>query len=166
MRSISLLVASFFGVGCISRKAPGTVGSFVATLLCILLWKLPVDCFRFSVFLILFFAGTLACYCHIREDKSSLDPGYVVIDEVVAVFLGAVVIITHMKTISITDLIAVSILFRVFDIWKPFPIKQIENFCKKSGSVAIAAFGIMIDDIVAVLFAVLLWNFAVIFKLE
>jgi phosphatidylglycerophosphatase A len=158
MYPISLLIASFLGVGHISKKFPGTLGSIAAMILCLLLWKLSINCFSFAVFSIIFLIGVGACYDHIRSEngESSLDPGYIVIDEVVAVFLG-VVAVMHANRFSIYDLIIVFLLFRVFDIWKPFPIRQIENFCKNGSNPALAAFGIMIDDIIAVFLSIVVW---------
>ncbi len=81
------------------------------------------------------------------------DPSCIVIDEVVG-FLLLLILVGHLTEagISITkiDFILAFILFRIFDIWKPFPIDLLEKKFK-------GGFGIMIDDIGASIYAYIIF---------
>ena len=72
------------------------------------------------------------------------DHGGIVWDEMVGYWLTAAFI-----PLQWPWLLAAFVLFRIFDILKPWPIRQLD---KKVGG----GFGIMIDDVVAALFAILL----------
>lgn len=77
------------------------------------------------------------------------DPGYVTIDELVGMFVS---MMGHQASFS--NLLKSFILFRLFDILKPYPIRQFERLPR--------GYGIVADDIVAGAFAnlalVLLWR--------
>jgi len=124
-------------VGCFGRSplAPGTVGSAVALPLC---WALS----RFPPLAGVIVAGamTLAAVAaaHRAEQLlASQDPGCIVIDEVV----GMVVAVLGLPFNLVLALIGFAV-FRVFDIFKPFPIRQLEK--RVGGGV-----GIVLDDVVA-----------------
>jgi len=75
------------------------------------------------------------------DDK---DPGYIVIDEVAAQFLVLVAVPLDWRFYG-----AGFALFRLFDIWKPFPIRRVERAVP-------GGLGIMLDDIVAAIYALIL----------
>jgi phosphatidylglycerophosphatase A len=68
------------------------------------------------------------------------DPGPVVIDEVAGQMVSLLFLAPTMAT-----LIAGFLLFRLFDIWKPFPVRRLEKLP--------AASGIMTDDLMAAVYA-------------
>jgi len=70
------------------------------------------------------------------------DPGVVVIDEVAGMILSA---LTLPRTVGV--LLAAFVLFRVFDIWKPFPARQSQSLA--------GGLGVMIDDLIAGLYTLL-----------
>ena len=72
------------------------------------------------------------------------DPGYIVIDEVAAQFLVLVAAPLDWRAYA-----AGFVLFRIFDIWKPPPIRQVERATP-------GGLGIMLDDIVAAIYALIL----------
>ncbi len=133
-------IAVGFGSG-LSKKAPGTVGSLAAIPLCALLMQFPI--FLEIVFILFsFYIGTKACQK--AEDAMGMhDHGGIVIDEFVGMFIS---ILFLPKTIM--SLILAFILFRIFDILKPFPIGYVDK--RVSGG-----FGIMIDDVIAGIFALI-----------
>ncbi len=111
--------------------------------------------------IILFFAGTYFTKIYIK-DAQEQDPKEVVIDEVVGQML--VIILTSFSVIfvyssSVPQKIEASyidfiflflmpfVLFRAFDILKPWPINWLDSNIK-------GALGVMIDDVAAALFAV------------
>ncbi len=134
---IALLLSSCFGVGLL-QAAPGTAAS-AATL------PLALGLKWMGVWPEWFFAGLLLCAAYwacsrawkmSRED----DPQWIVLDEV----LGLLVAFLGMR-VSVPDLAIGFILFRVFDITKPFPIGRMERLP--------GAKGILMDDLLAGVFA-------------
>ncbi len=123
-------------------KMPGTWGSLLAALAapCCFLPLGPMS--RASVLLVLFFVGIMACT---RAEKviGSKDPGCVIIDEV----WGQWIALLPLSLSSPWWLIAAGFaLFRVFDIFKPWPIKQLETAFP-------SGLGVMIDDGAAGIYA-------------
>ena len=71
------------------------------------------------------------------------DPGFVVVDEVVGQWLA----LSAARSLNWKSYLAAFLLFRLFDIWKPFPVRQLESL---PGGV-----GIIADDLMAGLYAAL-----------
>jgi phosphatidylglycerophosphatase A len=132
-------IALGFGAG-LSPLAPGTVGTLVAFPI---YWALgqfmPVLAIAF-VSIPLFFVGVWACEVTGR-DLGVQDHGAMVWDEVVA-FLPLAALASASLWL---EAIAFG-LFRLFDIWKPFPIRELERRVK-------GGLGVMIDDVVAAFYA-------------
>lgn len=146
MTNIIKIAATFFGVGYLPL-CPGTWASAAAVGLYYTLRDTPLWCV-IGVAAVLMMVGFLVCS---RAERmfGKKDSSYIVIDEAATMFV-LLVFVPH-ATMSI---IAAFVLFRIFDIVKPYPIKKIEHF---SGS-----WGIMIDDIVAGIYtAVFVWMVAV-----
>lgn len=123
------------GVGLLP-KAPGTWGSLLGVLLVFLTgWNI----FLYAAVLIsLVTAGDLAFRS--LADKSDKDPHYVVIDEVIGIFVTFLLI-----PLSWPSMILGFILFRLFDVWKPFPVRLFEQIP--------GYWGIVADDIAAGIYA-------------
>ena len=137
-------IATFFGAG-LGKPGPGTWGSVAAVLIwAAVAWTLhPVS----QVLLIVLLAGIAlsiavgvpAATIAARESGRK-DPGFVVIDEVAGqwiALLGSPADWRH-------GLIAL-ILFRIFDITKPFPVRRLESLPE--------GWGIVLDDVGAGLYA-------------
>ena len=145
-KNFSAFLALGFGSGLI-KQAPGTFGTLVAIPFFLFLQFLsPPLIYLFII--TMFFIGIYVA------DKTSQalamnDPSCIVIDEIVG-FLLLLILVAHLHGagISITkiDFFLAFILFRIFDIWKPFPIDLLEKKFK-------GGFGIMIDDIGATIYA-------------
>jgi len=134
-------IALGFGVG-LARYAPGTFGTLLALLLYWgLAFVLPPLAIAFLA-IPLFFLGIWACDVTGR-DLGMSDHGSMVWDEVVA-FLP----LAALASASFLLQAIVFALFRLFDIWKPFPIREMERRLK--GGV-----GVMADDLVAACYAYL-----------
>ena len=132
-------IALGFGAG-LSPVAPGTVGTLVAIPLCWLLaLAMPLLAVAF-VAIPLFLVGVWACDVTGR-DLGVADHGSMVWDEIVA-FLPLAAI----ASASWVTLVVAFGLFRLFDIWKPFPIREMERRWK-------GGFGVMIDDVFAAFYA-------------
>lgn len=132
-------IALGFGVGLVP-KAPGTLGTLLALPLA---WALglvlPPLGIAFAA-IPLFFLGIWACEITGRN-LGAADHGAMVWDEVVA-FLP----LAALASASIVLQLVAFGLFRLFDIWKPFPIRELERNVK-------GGLGVMIDDVVAAFYA-------------
>lgn len=136
---MKLFLITGFGSG-YSPVAPGTAGSLVA---CLLVACLPTSSFL-GTCLALIVGSTLLCGLLGSFSKRVFkrdDPGAFVLDE----FAGVFVTVLHPDKPSILGLLLAFALFRVFDIVKPFPVRQAESL--PSG------WGIVADDLVAGVFA-------------
>lgn len=131
------------GVAGLAPKAPGTWGTAEACVLAPFIF-LPFGYFWRSVILVfLFITGSLAA-TRAEEILGQKDPGQVVIDELVGVWLT----LLPFKSPDIWTIIAAFVFFRVFDIAKPWPIKASENWLP-------GGFGVMIDDVIAGIYALI-----------
>ncbi|MGD0730598.1 MAG: phosphatidylglycerophosphatase A [Terracidiphilus sp.] len=137
-------VATFFGAG-FGKPGPGTWGS-VAT---VLLWAAfawlaqPTPLvLLYALFLLIAFALVLGIPAStiVARESGSHDPQFVVIDEVA----GQAIALLGSHANWRHGLIAL-ILFRLFDITKPFPARQLEQLP--------AGWGIVLDDVAAGLYA-------------
>jgi len=132
-------IALGFGSG-LAPKAPGTFGTLVGLVLFLLLEQVIAPWHVAVLAIPLFFVGIWASAVTGR-DLGVADHGAIVIDEIVA-FLPVAVFANKSPL-----MLAVAFgLFRLFDIWKPFPIRQVDRRVK-------GGFGVMIDDILAALYA-------------
>ncbi len=113
--------------------APGTMGTAVSFVLILILQ--PNDLLLLLALVPLFLLGMRAA--GISEKILGKDSGHIVIDELYG-YMVSVIFIPK----SAGYLIAAFILFRVFDIFKPSPIREMEETFS-------GGFGIMIDDVIA-----------------
>jgi phosphatidylglycerophosphatase A len=129
------VLATWFGCG-LSPRAPGTVGSLGAVPLHLLL-RATSGAVHAAAIALLLAAGTWAAHRY-ASDRGESDPQRVVIDEVAGTLL-ALGCVRHER--AWLQLLAF-LLFRLFDIWKPGPIRRAEHLPP-------AGLGIMADDILA-----------------
>jgi phosphatidylglycerophosphatase A len=138
------LVATFFGIGLL-RPGPGSWGS-AAT---VVLWAAAMHCIPVSwqtlaTGLAALFAVTIGipAATMVARSRGLKDPQFVVIDEVAGQLITLLAVPLTWKS-----LLAGFILFRVFDILKPFPIRRLEQLPEGTG--------IVIDDVGAGLYALI-----------
>ncbi len=143
--SFAHFIAFGFGSG-LSPKAPGTAGSLVGMALYYLLIQFLSRNFILGLLILFFVIGVWACE-KTGRDLGVADHGGMVWDEIVAMML--VLCFTPFGLIWYVIAFA---LFRLFDIWKPFPIGLMEKKFK-------GGFGVMIDDIMAALYAIIMMLF-------
>ncbi len=120
------LISTFFGAGYFSSM-PGTVGSIAAYIVAVLI---PVPLWAIAAVTVL---GAWAAQIYARETGAE-DPGEVVIDEVAGMWLAL-----YLSPAGLP--LAALFLFRILDILKPFPIRQLERLP--------GGMGIMADDLMA-----------------
>lgn len=130
----------------LSPVMPGTCGSLVAAVLApFVFMPLPLYA-RVVVLVALFFAGSIAS-TRAAALLGKKDPGEVVIDEV----LGQWMTYAPFASLSWQGLLAGFVLFRLFDMTKPWPVRASEDWMP-------GGYGIMVDDAVAAVYACLcLW---------
>ncbi|GAA8826299.1 phosphatidylglycerophosphatase A [Helicobacter pylori] len=118
-----------------SKKAPGTIGSFVALLL-----GLPVLIFSANtLFLAAVFIGLIAIAQIDKEEEESKihDSSYIVIDELVGMWLAMAI-----SGLSLAGVVLSFIFFRIYDITKPSLIGKIDKEVK-------GGLGVVADDALA-----------------
>ena len=129
---------SLFGVGYL-KPGPGTWGSIAATLL----WWHSLSNFGMGPQLLIFFIFTIVSIwiCSKFLDDSGLgDESWIVVDEFAAMLFILVFIPRDVALVLVALL-----LFRLFDIWKPWLVGLVDR--KIHGGV-----GVMLDDLIAALF--------------
>lgn len=134
-RFLIYIIGTGFGSGYMP-VAPGTAGSILAL---IIYFIFPLDAIYWLSISIMFFIAGIWSSSAIEKDKGK-DPGLVVIDEMVGQWLAVIFL-----PFSWITLLIGFILFRTFDIWKPYPINRSQKL--KAG------WGIMIDDVLAGVYA-------------
>lgn len=145
MKSIKLFIGTGFGFG-LAPIAPGTIGSLIATFA--LYFVLKVDAYLGPI-IFMIITGLLTLWVsEACEEEWGKDPGKVVIDE----FSGQAVVFISIPLFQDPTydalLMAVGfLLFRIFDIWKPLGIRQVQ----KTGG----GLGILLDDLIAGLYALI-----------
>jgi len=127
-----------FGSG-LSKYAPGTMGTLVAIPLYLLLQPLSLI-YYVAVAIVVTLIGVWICDRSANTLGVHDHPG-IVWDEIAGYLITMIAAPTGWQWIVLGF-----VLFRLFDIWKPWPIKVIDR------QVA-GGFGIMLDDVVAAVFA-------------
>ncbi|MGZ3713704.1 MAG: phosphatidylglycerophosphatase A family protein, partial [Bdellovibrionota bacterium] len=136
-------IATFFYVGK-SPIAPGTMGSLAALPFAWYLWLLPISV-AWPIVITVFIVGCLVSSVVIRRTGKE-DHQSIVIDEVIGIFLT-----TSIAAHLWWHYLLAFLLFRIFDIWKPFPVGLVDKNVK-------GGIGTMLDDVVAAVFATgILW---------
>jgi phosphatidylglycerophosphatase A len=156
------LAFATWGVG-YSPVAPGTCGSIVGVGLYLLVRQASARVFAFATargwsdesfhttFMLLLIAilASIGVWAASRAEKllGRKDPGAVVVDEVVGQMIAFVFVPFNA---GVWTIITGFIAFRLFDIWKPYPIRHLEAL--KGG------LGIMADDVLAGIYAAILMS--------
>jgi phosphatidylglycerophosphatase A len=128
----SLLIASVFYIGFIPG-APGTYASIVTTLSFFSVYFFShkiVPELHVSAVCLITLIGILAS-AEVSGATGIEDPSFVVIDEVAGQLLTFLFL-----PVNSLNLIAGTVAFRVFDVWKPFPIRRLESLGSGVGTMA------------------------------
>lgn len=139
-RTPAFWIASGFGAG-LAPIAPGTVGTLAALLPWLLLRELPLWGYALAV-LVVFAIGVWSANKVIAA-LGEEDPGLVVCDEFVGLWIAL-----FAAPAGWAWMLAGFLLFRLFDIWKPWPVSWADRTLK-------GGFGTMIDDAFAGAYALL-----------
>ena len=140
MDKIIMFLATGFYSGNLP-KIPGTWGSLMALVPWFFMRNLPLTSYLIAVAIIFFMGCLLAGSAEKILDQA--DAGPIVIDEFVGMFITLTAAPAHPAAWIVGFL-----LFRFFDILKPFPCSWFDNHIH-------GGFGIMMDDVIAGLYALL-----------
>jgi phosphatidylglycerophosphatase A len=119
--------------------APGTVGSAVGLVVYLLVWWTQTAAVEVGLILLVFAVGVWAGTTAERY-FGGIDPGPVIIDEV----LGMLVTLAFIP-VGLSGAIAGFLLFRIFDVAKPYPAGRLERLH--------GGLGVMADDAMAAVYA-------------
>ena len=152
LKKINYLFVTMFGIGKLP-KIPGSYASLVTVIFLYILFHIllvPADIFLF--FLVAIFIISLFAINLFVKDLTNKDPKEVVIDEFIGQSIPICLYeIAHSEPTSparvLTFYFIMFILFRIFDIAKPYPISYYDKNFKNS-------FGVIMDDICAGLYVV------------
>jgi len=153
IKNINTLFVTMFGIGRIP-KIPGTFGSLATVILLYIFFHIlnlsPGKIFLFLI--IVFIFSFIAVAAHIKDNENK-DPKEVIIDEFIGQSIPIYLYeISHGTEKSSNDAIffygVCFVLFRFFDIIKPFPVNFFDKNFKNS-------FGVIMDDVCAGFYVVL-----------
>jgi phosphatidylglycerophosphatase A len=128
-----------FGAG-LAPYAPGTFGSIVGVVAAWWLLELPLAA-RVALVLGVIALGIWICGESARR-LGKHDDRRIVLDEIAGVLLTSLAVVEK----TLFALALVFVFFRIFDIWKPWPIRDVDHSLH-------GGLGIMLDDLIAALYA-------------
>lgn len=149
IKKINIFILSMFAVGR-SKYAPGTVASFITSLIFIFFFSVQIN-----ILILIFGVSLIFIYSVYSIDTygnyfDEIDSKEIVIDELVGQSIPILTIYCFVENNDIYNFILYTFfsfaLFRLFDITKPYPINKIDKHMKNG-------FGVMLDDIVAGIYA-------------
>ena len=132
------------------KYAPGTFASLASCLLFLLLITFFDFTFIFFITLIIFLYSFMAINNSFDEFRSD-DPQEIVVDEVAGQLLSLLAIPIYETLYPLPIIyycITSFILFRLFDVLKPYPVNYVDNNIK-------GALGIMLDDVLAAIYSII-----------
>ena len=153
IKNINFLFVTFFGIGTV-RYAPGSITSLITTVLLYSSFHiLNLSNNIILIILIIIFLCSFQAVATYTKENSDKDPKEIVIDEVIGQSIPIYIYeIAHGTNKDSKDAILfyiyIFILFRFFDIKKPFPINFFDRKFKNS-------FGVIMDDVIAGFYVVL-----------
>ena len=140
--------ATLGGIGMVPI-APGTFGSITAWIIFVYLSHF-ISMLNMLILTILFFILSIWICSEASKDLENKDHKSIVIDELVGMWIALlpVLVIANSQYERTVYALAALILFRFFDILKPFPISYFDKNYKNG-------FGIVIDDVISGLIAII-----------
>jgi len=155
IKKFGLSILTLFGVGYF-KYAPGTAASFITCIIYYILWIAEFSLHNHKIYLVCFLIIILIYSISIIDKLSQFfkkkDPKEIVIDEFVGQCIPLVAFLFRPESLShlrgqtnnyiLIYILLSFILFRFFDILKPYPINIVDKKMKNG-------VGVMLDDIIA-----------------
>jgi phosphatidylglycerophosphatase A len=138
----AFLVATWFGCG-YAPKAPGTAGSLAGLAIAIALYYLGYGRGALLILTAILLAPGIWSASVVAKETNTTDPHIVVVDEVI----GQWITLLGAATFNWRTYLAAFVLFRLLDVWKPAPARQLESLP--------GGWGIVADDVMAGLYGAL-----------
>ena len=153
IKTINYLIVTCFGIGSF-KFAPGTITSFITTVFLYSLFHvINLSSNIILIFLLIVFTYSFYAVSEYIKDNENKDPKEVVIDEFIGqsipIYLYEISHGTEKNSQeSVLFYLYIFILFRYFDIKKPFPVNFFDKNFKNS-------FGVILDDVIAGFYVVI-----------
>ena len=153
IKTLNYLFVTCFGIGSF-RYAPGTITSLITTVFLFSLFHIiNLSSNIILIILMLIFIYSFYAVSNYIKDNDNKDPKEVVVDEFIGQSIPIYLYEVSHGTIkdsqeAVLFYLYIFILFRYFDIKKPFPVNFFDKKFKNS-------FGVIFDDVVAGLYVVL-----------
>jgi phosphatidylglycerophosphatase A len=145
IKKLNILILTMLGIGK-SKYAPGTVASFTTLLIFILFYVYKINISFLVLVTILIFTYSVFSIDRYQNYFEEIDSKEIVIDELIGQSIPILTIYSFIPKDSIGSFMLYGLisflLFRFFDIAKPYPINKIDKNMKNG-------FGVMLDDVVA-----------------
>ena len=145
IKKINILFLSIFAIGR-SKYAPGTVASFVTSLIFIFFYIIQINILYLVVGVVLIFIYSVYSIDAYSNLFDQVDSREIVIDELVGQSIPLLTIFGLMQENNIDNFLLYTfiafVVFRIFDIVKPYPINRVDKEMKNG-------FGVMLDDVIA-----------------
>ena len=152
IKKINILIVTMFGIGN-SKYAPGTSASFVTCLIYIFFFIFKINILYLLSFVTIIFFYSVYAIDYLKKKFSEIDAQEIVVDEFIGQSIPALTIYSFFEKTNLSHFILYILIsfvfFRIFDIFKPYPINEIDKKMKNG-------FGVILDDIVAGIFSVIL----------
>jgi len=145
LKKPEIFFLSMGGIGFLP-KAPGTFASIATLAILYIFGQANIPFFLFAPFIVILTGISIFLTNYVQKIYQVQDPSWIVIDEFIGVFVAWAFLAKH----NWVHYLIILILFRIFDIVKKGPVGFIDKNLKNG-------FGIMLDDIVAGLFAGLVY---------
>ena len=152
IKKLNIFLLTMLGVGK-SKFAPGTVASFITCLIYIFFYS-----FQFKIFFLIAGVMLISIYSAYSIDVfknsfSNIDAKEIVIDEFIGQSIPVLTIYALIEKNNFGHFILYTfisfVLFRIFDILKPYPISKIDTEMKNG-------FGVILDDLLAGVFSAII----------
>jgi phosphatidylglycerophosphatase A len=152
IKQLSLLMITMFGIGN-SKYAPGTVASFVTCLIYICSYRFQINILVLTSCVALIFLFSIYIIDNFKKKFSEIDAKEIVIDEFIGQSIPLLTIYNLIEKNNSIHFILFTffsfVLFRLFDIWKPYPINIIDKKMKNG-------FGVILDDVIAGIYSAII----------
>ena len=145
IKKLNILVLTMIGIGN-SKYAPGTVASFATCLIYICFYNFQINIFYLILIVIIIFIFSVYSIDVFKNTFSKVDAKEIVIDEFIGQSIPILTIYSFFEKNNLSHFVLYTlisfILFRIFDICKPYPINRIDEKMKNG-------LGVILDDVVA-----------------
>jgi phosphatidylglycerophosphatase A len=145
IKELNKLLLTMLGIGN-SKYAPGAVASFITCLIYICFYASQVNIFILLSSIVIIFVFSVYSIDSFKNLFTKVDAKEIVIDEFIGQSIPVLTIYYFIENNNLIHFILYTfvsfVLFRIFDIWKPYPINKIDKNMKNG-------FGVVFDDVVA-----------------